>query len=334
MRLFEDLVEQYADFATYARDESPCFEEWSLGVTRDEELLALLGLLPPVKQQPNLVFAAARWNGVPAPAPYEVFRAEVLARWEPVRATVLARSTQTNEVGRLATLLPFLTEVEASTGRPLAFVEVGASAGLCLLPDRFGYRWRTGDDVVDLAPPEPAAPTLECRVTGPVPLPTHVPEIGWRAGIDLAPLDVRDDDAVAWLETLVWPEQEQRRARLRGAIGVARRQPPRLVRGDLMTGLPALLEEVPDDLTPVVLHSAVVAYLEPPDRQRFRTLMTGLVRRGTCSWMSNEGPEVLPGLTSTGPPVPPGRSTFVLAVDGQARAWTHPHGASMTGLAR
>ena len=334
MRLFEDLVGQYADFAAHARDESPCFEEWSLGVTKDQELLALLGSLPPVKQQPNLVFAAARWNGVPAPAPYEVFRTEVLARWEQVRATVLSRSTQTNEVGRLATLLPFLAEVEAPTGRPLALLEVGASAGLCLLPDRFGYRWRTGDGVVDLAPPEPAAPTLECRVTGPVPLPTRAPEIGWRAGIDLTPLDVCDDDAVAWLETLVWPEQEKRRARLRGALGVARRQPPRLVRGDLLTGLPALLEEVPDGLTPVVLHSAVVAYLEPPDRQRFSSLMTGLVRRGTCSWVSNEGAEVLPGLTATGPPVPPGRSTFVLAVDGQARAWTHPHGASMTGLAR
>lgn len=334
MRLFEDLVEQYADFAAHARDESPCFEEWSLGVTTDEELLALLGSLPPVKQQPNLVFAAARWNGVPAPAPYEVFRAEVLGRWEPVRATVLARCTQTNEVGRLATLLPFLAEVGAPTGRPLALVEVGASAGLCLLPDRFGYRWRAGTDVVDLAPPEPAAPTLECRVTGPVPLPSRVPEVGWRAGIDLAPLDVRDGDAVAWLETLVWPEQAQRRARLRDALGVARRHPPRLVRGDLLTGLPALLEEVPDGLTPVVFHSAVVAYLEPPDRQRFTALMTGLVRQGACSWVSNEGVGVLPGLTATGPPVPPGLSTFVLAVDGWARAWTHPHGASMTGLAR
>ena len=333
MRLFADLVEQYADFAARTRGESPCFEEWSLGVTADEEVLALLGSLPPVKQQPNLVFAAARWNGVPAPAPYAVFRDEVLARWEPVRATVLARSTQTNEVGRLATLLPALAEVEARAGRPLALLEVGASAGLCLLPDRFGYRWQTRDGAVDLAPPQ-AAPTLECRVTGRASLPDRVPDIGWRAGIDLAPLDVRDDDTAAWLATLVWPEQEPRRARLTGAIQVARRHPPRLVRGDLLSGLPALLEEVPDGVTPVVFHSAVAAYLEPSDRRRFERLMSGLVRRGACHWVSNEDAQVLPGLTATGPPVPPGLGTFVLAVDGRARAWTHPHGASMTWVDR
>ena len=333
MRLFADLVEQYADFAARTRGESPCFEEWSLGVTADEEVLALLGSLPPVKQQPNLVFAAARWNGVPAPAPYAVFRDELLARWEPVRATVLARSTQTNEVGRLATLLPALAEVEARAGRPLALLEVGASAGLCLLPDRFGYRWLTRHGPVDLAPPQ-AAPTLECRVTGPALLPDRVPDIGWRAGIDLAPLDVRDDDAAAWLATLVWPEQEHRRARLTGAVQVARRHPPRLVRGDLLSGLPALLEEVPDGVTPVVFHSAVAAYLEPSDRRRFETLMSGLVRRGECHWVSNEDAQVLPGLTATGPPVPPGLGPFVLAVDGRARAWTHPHGASMTWVDR
>jgi hypothetical protein len=333
VRLYAGIVEQYAEFAGSARGASPCFEEWALGVAADEELIALIGSLPPIKQQPNLVFAAARWNGIPAPAPYAELRRGLLDRWEAVRATVLARSTQTNEVGRLATLVPAFAEIESGRGRPLALLEVGSSAGLCLLPDRYGYRWRTAARVVELPTPDAwAGPLLACEVTGPAPLPRRVPTVGWRAGIDLEPVDLRDEDAVAWLATLVWPEQEERRARLAAAVEVARREPPRLVRGDLLTTLPGLLAEVPDHLTAVVFHTAVVAYLEPADRRRFAALMTGLVDQGRCSWISNEAPEVLPEVAGTGPAVPPDSSMFVLGVDGRARAWTHGHGSSMTWL--
>jgi len=60
--------------------------------------------------------------------------------------------------------------------------------------------------------------------------------------------------------------------------------------------------------------------------------MTGLLRDGSCTWISNEGADVLPGVTASGPPLPPGLRTFVLGVEGQAVAWTHGHGRSMTWL--
>ena len=72
----------------------------------DPEVLAWVDALPGIKKQPNLVFAAARWHGVPAPGPYAGLRAALLADDGSIRATILARSTQTNEVGRLATLVP------------------------------------------------------------------------------------------------------------------------------------------------------------------------------------------------------------------------------------
>ena len=64
-------------------------------------------------------------------------RDTVLVRWSEVSATMRSRSTQTNEVGRCATLLPVLGGLEG----PLALLEVGASAGLCLHPDRWSYRY-------------------------------------------------------------------------------------------------------------------------------------------------------------------------------------------------
>ncbi len=147
MEPYADVVDQYSRFADEARPESPCFAAWGLGVAGDPEVQAWVDTLPGIKKQPNLVFAAARWHGVPAPGPYAALRAALLDDDGPIRETVLARSTQTNEVGRLATLLP------AFPAGPLALLEVGASAGLNLFPDRWGYAWTPGPDARPRAVP-------------------------------------------------------------------------------------------------------------------------------------------------------------------------------------
>ena len=324
MELYTDVAGQYADFAAHARSESTCFEQWALGVLDDPEVLVWLGSLPAIKQQPNLVFAAARWHGVPAPGPYAGLRRALLTDDGSIRATILSRATQTNEVGRLATLVPAFATVTG--GSPVALLEVGASAGLCLYPDRYRYAWRTDTGVVSLGD----GPVLDCDVTGDPPLPQRPVQVGWRGGIDLNPLDVHDDDAMRWLRTLVWPEQHDRRERLAGAVAVARREPPDLVVGDLLDELPALVERAGEHGPVLVFHTAVIAYLEPDDRARFDQMMTGLVGRGRCHWVSNEGERVLPRVTATGPTPPDGTPTFVLGVDGRAVAWTHGHGRSMT----
>ncbi|MEQ6900007.1 DUF2332 domain-containing protein [Nocardioides sp. YIM 152588] len=326
MEPYLGVADSYRDFAGYAGD-SPTFEAWARAVAEDEEVIAWIATLPPIKQQPNLVFAAARWHGVPAPGPYDGLRDALLGDSGRIRATILARATQTNEVGRLATLAPAFAGFDG----PLALVEVGASAGLCLYPDRWGYAWQHRDDggVTGLGP----EPRLPCRVSGPAPLPTALPEVAFRAGIDLNPLDVTDADAMAWLTNLVWPEQEDRRERLRHGIEVARADPPSIRAGNLLTGLPDLVEEASAYGTVVVFHSAVIAYLEPDDRLRFDTLVRDLVADGACHWVSNEGKQVLPSVTATGPPIASDRPTFVLGVDGRMVARTHGHGRSLTWTA-
>lgn len=337
MELFTSVARQYEDFAANATD-SPCFADWAHRVTEDAELQGWIAQLPPIKQQPNLVFAAARWQGVPAPGPYEGLRESLLADDGAIVMTIMCRATQTNEVGRSATLAPVFARIAAESGRPLALLEAGASAGLCLYPDRYTYRYLlddadvgdsdTGTTEVTWTPGVPG-PELTCTVKGGhLDLPTGF-EVGWRGGLDLSPMHVDDADETAWLEMLVWPEQDGRRDRLRAAVEIARSEPPQLRAGDILRDLPELVAEAGAHGEVVVFHSAVVAYLAPPDRERFAGIMTGLVASGACRWVSNEGKEVLPEVTRTGPPVPKGHPTFVLGLDGQAVAWTHGHGSSM-----
>jgi hypothetical protein len=327
LEIYGDTATVYRDFAREAYG-SPCFRDWSASVAEDPDVLAWLQTLPEKKRQANLVFAAARWHGVPAPGPYAGLRDALLGDDGTIRATILERSTQTNEVGRLATLYPAFADLtRARSGATLALLEVGASAGLCLYPDRYLIRWSFPDGTTRET--DPNGPLLECTTTGDIP-PWALSPVVWRAGIDLSPVDVTDDDAVRWLENLVWPEQEERRERLRAAVRIAGTDPPYLVRGDLLEGLPSLLEEAPGEATVVVFHSAVIAYLEPVDRDRFATMMAGLVAEGRCHWVSNEGPRVLPGLVPPDVHIPFGR--FVLAVDGRPVALTHGHGHELDWL--
>lgn len=303
-----------------ARGRSPLYEALALGVAGDADLLALLDGLPAPKRQPNLLLASVRHVGGAVPSDWRAFRATATTRWPEVRATMLARSTQTNEPGRCASLLPLL----AALPQPLALIEVGASAGLCLLPDRYAYDFGSGRLVRGPATAA-GAPVFPCAVDDATPVPAAPPTVAWRAGLDLNPLDVRDADAMDWLGTLVWPGQAERAERLAAAVRVARADPPRVVRGDLRDGLRALAAEAPRGATLVVFHTAVLAYVPAlAEREEFAGAVRGLCHH----WISNETPGVLPAVTARAPAsLPPGR--FVLALDGVPVAWSDPHGTAV-----
>ena len=234
------------------------------------------------------------------------FHDYTVANWPAIEAEMRTRATQTNEAGRCAVLLPVL----AALPQPLALLEVGASAGLCLYPDRYAYRY--GDHVVGSG-----EPVLECAATGMAP-PTGVPEVVWRAGLDLNPLDVTDPADVAWLDALIWPEHAHRRDRLRAAAAVAAADPPLLVRGDLVDDLPALAAQAPADATLVVFHTSVLYQVPAPRREAF----VEVVRELPGHWIANEAPDVLP---YDGLPEPPDDALHnVLALDGTPLAWTRP----------
>lgn len=310
--------ERYRRFASVEADHrSPLYAEWSRGIAADDEVSRRIAALPNRKQQANLVFASMRFAGV-ALEPWPDVRDEVLERWDAITACVLSRSTQTNEPRRLATLLPALSGLP----QPLALIEVGASMGLCLSPDRWSYDFGDGEVVGDKA-----APRLSTRLTGRTPSSIRVPTVTWRGGLDLNPLDAFDADNVHWLETLIWPvgrgePDRDRLSRLHAAVRIAQQDRPQIELGDLVDHTEHLVQRAaPHAATTVVFHSAVLAYVEATARQKFQESML----RSDAVWVSNEGLAVLPDAAATVQDA--GVGDFVIAVEGEPVALADPHGS-------
>ncbi|MFW3171215.1 DUF2332 domain-containing protein [Geodermatophilus sp. CPCC 206100] len=313
----ERLAAGFRAFSAETAVEAPAYAALATAVAGDRDVLGFVAGLPAGKRHPTLFFAALRFlGGVPADG--AELRDRVAADADRLRRTVLARATQTNEPARCAALLVALGLIDG----PLALVEVGASAGLCLYPDRYGYEY----DGRPVGPP--GRVRLRCTTSGSVPVPRTLPRIAARIGVDLNPLDVTDPDDLAWLRALVWPGpvEAERVQRLDAAAAIAAREPPRLLTGDLLDRLPDALALVPAGATPVVLHTAVLPYVPADRRAAFVDRVRGLPVR----WVAQEAPGMVPGTGEVGPGGW-GRS-FVLSLDGRPLAQTAHHGGRIDWL--
>ncbi len=312
------LHRRFAEVETPGR--SPLYGQLARHVAADPDVLAFLAALPEPKWQPQLLFSAVQYLGGPV-ASREQFADVVRTRADDVAAVMRRRTTQTNIPARCATLLPVL----AALPPPLALIEVGASAGLCLHPDRYTYDYafpptepRRGHRVTPAR--ASGVPPFRCAASAGTPLPSGPLDVVWRAGLDLDPVDVHDPDDVRWLDALVWPGEEHLRAQLHAALDLARAEPVAVRRGDLETDLPPLLAEAPPDATLVVFHSAVFPYVAEPARTGF----VATVRASGATWVANESPKWIPGLDRATAVTHPDH-LYVLCRDGVPVARTDPH---------
>jgi len=315
----EAIADRYRRFVLeQVRGRSPLYETYALAVAASTEALTFLAGLPPAKRQPNLLLAAVR-HVCGLPADGAAFVATLLDNATDVRTVMLARSTQTNEPGRCALLLPVLSRLP----QPLAVFEIGASAGLCLLADRYGYDYGGAR----LSPPGATGdtPVFPCAVEPKPRRPSGYPTIVWRRGLDLNPIAPDDRGQTAWLKTLVWPEQSDRAARLDAALAIARTDPPLVERRSLLDPLDGLFADAPPAATRVLFHSSVLAYIEDDEERR---AVCDRIQAACDVWICNEAPRILPWIAdktpSTGPP-----DMFMQAVNGEPVAWTDPHGAGI-----
>jgi hypothetical protein len=313
------IARRYEHFAQYgAAGRSPLYARIARALAHDRFVLDRLAELPEPKWQPNLLLGATRFLYGTPETPREFSRL-LRANWDEISALMAVRCTQTNEPARCATLLPVLTQLP----QPLALLEVGAAAGLCLLPDRYAYDYGKASLTPTPPPPSSRPPVFACRISKDTPVPKRNVEVAWRAGLDRNPVDLANQDDVRWLEALVWPGEEYRIPALHAAIEIARAERPRIVEGDLRTDLRALAEQAPAHVTLVVYHTAVLAYVPDPNE---RGAFARTVADVGAIWVANESPERIPGIADEVFGGPVRHDAFLLCVNGQPIAWTDSHG--------
>lgn len=196
---------------------------------------------------------------------------------------VAEQPVQTNEVQRSWGLLPaFLSVVDE---RPVDLVELGPSGGLNLHWDRYAYRfasrrWGPAD-----APLELSGETIG---TPPAELFDRTVTVRSRLGVDRHPVDVTTEEGSLLLQSFVWADQTERLERLRRAIEVVRRDPPRLVEGDYVEALPRVLAHRDPTALTLVFHSASLSYLHRDVRESVRAAIAEEGRSGGLAHVSYE----------------------------------------------
>jgi hypothetical protein len=252
----------------------------------------------------------------PAPLP------EADALWTALRPALaderlpawLDFAPQTNEVGRAAVLMSGLLAVAARFPLPLRLFEPGASAGLNLLLDLYGY------DLGGLKTGDPASKVqLSPEWDGPPPPDARVEVIG-RRGTDLNPARLPEEGER--LLAYVWPDQPERLARLEAALTVAAANPPGLDRAGAADWIETQLGLEPEPkVTRVVMHSIAFQYFDADSRKRVEARIEAAGERASVeaplAWLRYEQePETrLPSLRLR---TWPGGEELL--------AWTHPHG--------
>ncbi len=183
--------------------------------------------------------------------------------------TWLNSPPQTNEPGRSATFMAALLVLADRFGLPFELLEIGSSAGLNLLIDR--YRYDLGG--VEVGSPNPPF-IIRPQWRGSAPPVANVSILSVR-GVDIAPIDVTDPVAAERLLSFIWVDQLDRFARTHAAIEMARTHAPDLSRGDAADFVEArLAERQPPGTVRVLMHSIVWQYLPPATQGRIMAAMT------------------------------------------------------------
>lgn len=320
----EMIKQRLADFAEFeAAGYSPLYAHLADRAAGDDDVAGLLTAAADADARPTLLLAAAHRllqaepihplsryypslggiDGVDSET-WPLFREFLLRRTEQARELIAARVTQTNEVARAALLYPALTCAARDAGGPVALLDAGCSAGLLLGLDKFGYRYQCEGGEQLTAGPAKAAVGLHCALetTPGVELP-KIPKkvsIGARVGLDRSPVDLRDEDELAWLEACVWADQPDRVRQLRMAASVQAKSPPELVRGDVADDLASTARRLPEQLPLVVMTSHVLEYLSPQRRDEFMAALDECASARSTWWVSQGTYEstlehVLPG---------------------------------------
>lgn len=315
LRRLRDSLAQDGPAAALLRDwpGDPLADALALRLAGGLHALVLAGRAPAL---------AAAWppQPLPAPADFDALLAAALTAHADWLRGFLASAPQTNEVGRAGVLLGGFLTIAQATGLPLRLLEIGASAGLNTVWDRFRYRlggldWGDADSPVQLQP----------DWQGPTP-PRAALRVATREACDLAPIDLESPEQRLRLRAYVWADQRDRLARLEGAIALARAAGLRVAAADAAAWLAPRLAGTAPGCATVLYHSIMWQYLPGATQQAILEQLRQAGARASAAaplaWLRLEPPrpEARPELRLT---LWPGGQEHRLAE-------AHAHGASVT----
>ncbi|HVJ51484.1 MAG TPA: DUF2332 family protein [Aliidongia sp.] len=287
----------------------------------DALALRLTGGLHALVRQGRLPGLAALYPPHPLPDGDELWAATAAALEMASEALMpwLDGAPQTNEIGRSALFMSGALVATAELGLPLALYELGASAGLNLLFDR--YRYRLGDlEIGRTASPVVLAPAWR----GAAPPKADIQVIR-RCGVDLSPIDAGNEQDRERLLAYIWPDQADRLERTGAALAIAAASPPRLDRADAADWIERMLDPAPEAGTlRVVLHSIAFQYFPTETRRRIKAHLRAVgetaTTAGPLAWLRFEGDAQHPGKPALKLTLWPGGAERTLATaDGHAR---------------
>lgn len=294
----------------------------------DAELLGIAAAIPADKLPPLLFSAAAAFlilqlrpeplagwfprAGEPQPPPGTGFAAEYrqfcLDHRDRLAELCSQHRYQMNEVGRCADVIPALAPL-VSGGQGLVLVDVGTGAGFGLHLDRYHYLYRgPGGRSVPVGDPGSRL-SIEVEVRGEYApdLPSALPAIVDRVGIDTEPLDLSDPAVRAWLAACI-PQEITAVTRFARAAEIAMSHPARTVRGDACDVLPGIVGGCDPGALVCVVDSYVSVFFSPDTLGRFRALVDAAGAERDLVWISVD-PLVPMGKDAThsvlGLPAPP-----------------------------
>ncbi|WP_421383709.1 DUF2332 domain-containing protein [Bacillus salacetis] len=267
-----DKFKRFAE--TECRGSSDLYEHLAIKIAEDKEVLELCSSAREGQPVPNLLLGAVHYllmKGYEHPlkeyypsvvsepkdhkeafVPFKDFcqkyKKEIIHLLE-------TKLVQTNEVRRCAYLFPAFSYVYEKMKKPLALIEIGTSAGLQLMWDRYRYSYGTGELYGNMD----STAEIKSQIRGDQypELSNSVPPVSHRIGLDLHINDLTDDEDYFWLKALIWPEHEDRRELFEKAAEYVKPSSIELIEGDGIEMLPRIVEEIPEESVLCVFHTHV-----------------------------------------------------------------------------
>jgi len=263
---------------------SSLYEHLSEKIAADDESLQLAVHARQGQPVPNLFFGAVHYlllkgewhelrefygsivnNPRDANEAFPYFRDFCLNYQHEIIQLIENKLVQTNEVRRCSYLYPAFCYIYEKTKRPLALIEIGTSAGLQLLWDKYCYSYNSDEEVYGDALSELR---IESEIQGTRPPFIHKqsPPVTTRIGIDLHINNLNNIEDYLWLKALIWPEHTERTASFEKASNCVKKQSLKLIEGDGVKLLADIALKVPEDSVVCVFHTHVANQIPVEDK--------------------------------------------------------------------